>query len=406
MKRWFGAGLNQKIKQWAITAVLPVRPAGIIFLTVAVWASIGCDSNSFVPPPRPELQSGGLATSSKTNAGSTTSATPVGGKAIEVVLGHHGVEESELAQGSARKQAGIDKVRIKIAALAEQEPSARQVSLVREALSRHPLALIVEPTTPADPALPAAVLEAQEAGVPVVVVGRALTDTKIAPETKGSAAKPESAAPKSANSSTVRPRIFVTAAPFAPIATQMVNSAIRNAKNAQLTPAGGAVILFDRKSDPFVDKRVAAVHDALLAAGVNKIERLPFEMQGKVATKLLTDFLRDNPKTVLVFSLDYQSFTANKEVCDEISEQRPFVSAGYTTDDSFTGIAFFGEFAGIGHLGSTRLLRKAITTAPTVASGRETPDRIEVPIAFFDTPTNAAAPRVPAARKTAKSPIH
>ena len=57
--------------------------------------------------------------------------------------------------------------------------------------------------------------------------------------------------------------------------------------------------------DPFVHERVAAIRDALKAAGIthDRGDRV-LERQSRSAQKLLTERLKANPKLVMVFSVD------------------------------------------------------------------------------------------------------
>lgn len=88
---------------------------------------------------------------------------------------------------------------------------------MREAVARHPQALIVEPGDPADKELAKAIHEAQAAKVPVVLLDRPLAQGA---------------------GNTGAPTILVEPEPFADSARQLVASAIRNAKNAKLDPRG------------------------------------------------------------------------------------------------------------------------------------------------------------------------
>ena len=65
-------------------------------------------------------------------------------RSIELVLGPHDADESEVWKTTARSQAGLEKVKLKI--LGPAEPPSTQADLVREALDRHPRVLVVEST--------------------------------------------------------------------------------------------------------------------------------------------------------------------------------------------------------------------------------------------------------------------
>ena len=73
-----------------------------------------------------------------------------------------------------RTQAGIDKVKLRPTFSAIQDPPAQQVELVREAVARNPLALILEPADPADASMAEVLQKAREDGIPVVLLNRPL----------------------------------------------------------------------------------------------------------------------------------------------------------------------------------------------------------------------------------------
>ena len=78
---------------------------------------------------------------------------------------------------AARTQAGIDKVKLRSNVLRDADPPAQQVELVREAIARRPLALIVEPADPSDARMAEAVQKARTDGIPVVLLNRPLATT-------------------------------------------------------------------------------------------------------------------------------------------------------------------------------------------------------------------------------------
>jgi ABC-type sugar transport system substrate-binding protein len=371
--------------------------AGVVLLVVAAWASIGCDSNSFVPP-RPEELQGVVGGTTDTANGSAArvdlSAMPSSGKGIELVLDWHGAEETEVLKSAARTQAGHDTARLKIAVLGEKDSSSRQAELVREAVARHSLALVLEPADPSDPGLALAVREAQDAGVPVVLFGRALAvsqpvevahaDAKTGKV--GASPAPIQGTQASPGSRPARPPIVVMPPSFVPSAQLIVASAIRNAKNAGITPQKAAVLLVDTRSDSFVEQRVTAVRDALKAHQITTIKEIRFESDSTRAARLLSDFLRANPDIVLVFALDYHSFIATRQVSNDLAAERSLIKAGYTSDEQLANTTQFGEFAALAEFTPTRLIRKAITTAGAAAQGRDVPRRVEVQIIFHDSP--------------------
>jgi ABC-type sugar transport system substrate-binding protein len=357
-------------------------------VTMAAGASSGCGSGDFLPPPPAELQ-GALegAPGSAPGSGTATPGQSSSTITIDLILsGRTDAEETEIQKAGARTQAGFDKVRLHIIDPRESPDSPgktaatpqNQAQLVRAAVARHPHALVVEPADPADPALAQAIEEAGNAHVPVVLVGRPLTGLS-------QPAAPPLAAPTSSV-------ILVAPPPFAESAKQLVASAIRNAKNAKLNPQDGAFLLINTSGDALIPQRVAAIRDALKAAGITTLEEIPFSRDAQVGYKLLTDRLQANKKPPLVFSVDFNSSAASNHVASELAQDRPFVQAAYTSDDNLIRMTKMGELAAAVEFVPTRMLRKAISTAVSLAQGRDVSSRVEIPVVFHDSPEKAGLP--------------
>jgi ABC-type sugar transport system substrate-binding protein len=358
-------------------------------VTMAAGASSGCGSGDFLPPPPAELQ--GALEGAPGSAPGSVAATPgqsSGTKTIDLILsGKADAEETEVQKAAARTQAGFDKVRLHIIDPRESPDSPGkmaatpqdQAQLVRAAVARHLHALVLEPADPADQALAQAVQEAGNAHVPVVLVGRSLTGLP----------QPTAAPPLAAPTSSV---ILVAPPPFAESAKQLVASAIRNAKNAKLNPQNGAFLLINTSGDSLIPDRVASIRDALKAAGITTVEEIPFVRDAQVAGKLLTDRLQANKKLALVFSFDSTSSSASNHVATELAQDRPFVQAAYTSDDNLIRMTGMGEFAAVVEFFPTRMLRKAISTAVSLAQGRNVAGRVEFPVVFHDSPRGAGLP--------------
>ena len=177
--------------------------ARAVVMMAALWGSVGCESDSFVPPVNPELEGAvdaPVGVSVPSAAPTLSAGTPEPARPIEVILGQHGPDEAEVWKASARTQAGLDKTRLKISVLDELSPKSKQAELIREALVHRPRAFVVEPSNPADPRLVEAVDAVQDQGIPVVLVGRPLAATKPAAET------PDAKAPQSSASHETRRR--------------------------------------------------------------------------------------------------------------------------------------------------------------------------------------------------------
>jgi ABC-type sugar transport system substrate-binding protein len=373
----------------------------VVVASLVCGTFTGCDADSFVPPRPEELRvaGGGVPDASGAKAGLNKGLESLASaRAVELFLDRRDSDEGEYTIQQARVQAGIDKTKLKINMLELQDFPARQSELVREALRRNPLALILEAADPADRRLAEAVRDARAGGIPVVLLGRPLegasADSAGSGDGKGASekAQPQKKSGEAKTDAPVRnegPLVLVTATPFAPYAKQLVDSAMRNAKNAKLDPRGGAIILINTSSDAFVNDRVTALQQALSAAGLKTIEQVEFAKDLTLGKSILTERLKAQPKITLVLVVDTQAATACREANTDLVETRPFVMAGFASESQISNLTRTGDYAGVADFAPTRVLRKAISTAAAMVQGREVPSRVEIPIVFFDSPPDS-----------------
>jgi ABC-type sugar transport system substrate-binding protein len=311
---------------------------------------------------------------------------------VALVLARHDPDDAEILRSAARAQAGYEKVKLDITMLGDQDLPAQQAGLVKDALARTPLAVILEPADTQDKHLAQAVTEVQRAGVPVIFLNRSISPALL-------------------DAQASKPPILVGAPSFAASAQQLVESAIRNAKNGGLDPKRGAVLVINTVSDAFADERTSAIREALEKAGVDSksIEELRFAYKADLANKIVADGLKANTKAVLVFGLDSQclppirQYTSQKEFTDH-----PFVIAGYVADERLNPYVQSGDFAGLAEFNSNRLIRKAVTAAASLAQGKDVPQHVEIPVEFRDSPPRSGPAKnrgdLPGLPKRARDP--
>jgi len=374
--------------------------AGVAVL-VLIWAATGCDSASFAPPAPGEPDRVDLGASPKLFTPPASSdallPAPAGAKAIALILARHDPEDAEMLKSGARTQAGYDRVKLNITMLGDHDLPAQQAGLVQDALARSPLALILEPADTQDKHLAGAVAEAQRQGVPVLFLYRSLAPSRVGSQASAAgeptaltSALQESAAKNAApthSASAPKPPILVSAPSFASSAEQLVESAMRNAKNGGLDPKRGAIVVVNTVSDAFASERTSAIREALKKAGITSVEEIRFAYTADRADKTLSARLKTNTKAVLVFSVDSQCLSAIRQMASQPElEERPFVVAGFVSDDLLAPYTQTGAIAAIAEFNSTRLIRKAITAAASITQGKEVPERIDMPVRFHDSP--------------------
>jgi ABC-type sugar transport system substrate-binding protein len=373
--------------------------AWVVLATLALGTFAGCDADSFMPPRPEELRAagGGVPDAANARVGLANGADALAGSApaVELLLDRRDADEAEIVTSAVRTQAGIDRTKLKIHVLEVQDLPARQAELIREALARNPRALIIEPSDPADRGLAEAVRDARSKGVPVVMLERPLEGAEAA---NGSSGDSKAATPGQSDSSSGKtaplsrrdgPLVLVTAQSFAPFSKQLVESAMRNAKNAKLDPQGGAIILVNTSSDIFVNDRIAALRQALSAAGVKTIEQVAFAKQIPLGKALLTERLKAQPKISLVFAVDSLSATTCREANTDLVENRPFIMAAFASESHISDLTRVGDMAGVAEFAPLKVIRKAVNIASAIAQGKEVPSRVELPIIYYDSPANS-----------------
>jgi ABC-type sugar transport system substrate-binding protein len=365
------------------------RRIGIVLavsMMAATWA--GCGNDFVTPPPSVSRDEGGSGERVSTTADSKPTTEPfvLGGtvRRIDFIVSSRvDAEQAQIEEAAARMQAGYDRARLHFlpkddtgnsdrpgngSAASSAAGSKSQAELIRGSLAAKPQAIIVDPDDPEDKELAHAIHEARAARVPVVVLGRPIPEVG------------------EAKSTVAAPMIVVAPQSFADSASQIVKLAIRNLKNAKIDPARGAVLLISASGDRFVPDRVAAVREALKAAKVASIDELRIPKEITAGAAALKKHLQGDPKPVMVFFFDFNGAAACKEVASDLGEKRPFVRAGYTSDDGRTRMVRSGEYAAVGEYEPTRLIRKAVTVAAAAAQRRESKEKEEIPINVLESP--------------------
>jgi ABC-type sugar transport system substrate-binding protein len=362
-----------------------IRSAGIpalgAMLLLAVAASIGCDSNSFVPSRPEELSGTGTVTTVplKDAPSAPASLEIASVRAVEIVLAPRDGDEAEIWKNAARTQSGHEKIKVKLAIPAADQAQLKQIELIRESMARHPRVLVVEPVDPTDSDLAHAVAETRGQGIPVVLVGRPLTGANKALAT--------------AAASATAPLVLVAPPPFASSAHELVAAAIRNAKAAELDPNGGALIVVNTLGDQFISERVAEIQKALKTAGITSVEEIRFADDAPTGEKLVKESLKAHPKVAMIFSVDYESTLAIRNLMNGKSDVPLFVSGCYTLDTNMQDLGNQLSVAAAVEFTPVRLLRKAISTAVSLAQGKVISSPVELSVVVDDRPLHAVGLR-------------
>jgi ABC-type sugar transport system substrate-binding protein len=373
--------------------------AGAILAVSSAMILIGCDSKSTFLPPPPDGLRGAMSEDTIDVPAPGLEGASSGARSVEMILDHRDPIEIDGVMSAARTQAGIDTVRLRPKLLGDADLPSHQVELVSEAIARHPLALIVEPSDPSDTRMAEVLQKAQGDGIPVVLVNRPLIATSSNASAARNSSVPTNAAGQAPSGmpDSPRSRLLVLVAPpsFTQSARQLVASTIRNAKNAQLDPHGGAVLLANKFVDPFAHERSTAIRDALKDAGITTVEEISFSKSADLGAKLLKEKLATNSKLVLVFAIDGLSTSAARLAMSELIPDRLFVQAAFASDGNYADMTRVGDFAAVAAFAPNRVIRKAITTAVSLSQGHDMPARIEVPVEVYDSDEKSSTPQSP-----------
>jgi ABC-type sugar transport system substrate-binding protein len=342
----------------------------LLILATSLFAA-GCDAFTFNPPRPPELV--------------TKTATPVGAglnsssaKTVEVILMPRIEADVETLKSTTRLQAGIDKIRVQVTAPPVEAPASAQAELVRKVVERKPPALVIEAPKDPVPELIEAVAEARKAGIPVVAVGYPLGESKSS----------------EASSSSARPIVLATHKDFKPSVRIVVADAMRCARNGEIAPDSGAVILVDETVDSLVRARADAIRDALKEAGVKKIEELPFARSIKAAKQKLIEYLKAHKETTMVFATDAGGIAAADDATEILKKDHRYVIAGFSDNEAARNQVQMGEYAAIAVFSIDRLLRRGVNIASSLMRGVEVPDRVEIEVPAVESGEKAALPRM------------
>jgi hypothetical protein len=302
-----------------------------------------------------------------------------------MIAGPRGPDESDSLKHTARAVAGREMSRILISVVGETDSPGTQAELVRKAVNRNSLALVVEPVDPADSELAQAVTEAREQGLPVVIMGRPLTGlphSSIAPP-----GSPKTAGPAIGSLVNVVPEDFASSA------RPIVEAAIRNARNAKLSPEA-AVLMVNASVDRLAEDRAAGLREALRNAGITAVEQLPITADTATAKADLIALLRANRKPSMVLATDLTGLTAAALATAVLGDDHLYVVGGYSWEDALASAVNGGEYAAIAVFSMDRLVARAVKTAVAASRGERLPDRVQLEVPVLESPENSAAPRM------------
>lgn len=309
------------------------------FATCLVCTIAGCGSDSFLPPPRPELNA------------VREGAVPAAAKLVDLILDGPDTEDRTAMIQMAVKDAGIAKVSLRASGLKAGDSPDRQAALIRESVAHGAAALIVEAIDA--PPVVDALNEARKKGIQIVILDRALAS--------GERGKPF-------------PR--VTFEPFDKVALEMVEAAKNEAAHVNIPPDGKAIILVNEKADNHTVDRVAAIKSALEKVGISLAETLTFAGDAASAEAVLGPKIRGHRTISYVFAEDDRGLSGAYAVRQSQDEGKAatFLASGFVSYDLRLRREAVSVCAAVVDRNLEGLVRKSIDVAVALTNGKAVPD--------------------------------
>lgn len=325
-----------------LRTVLP-RYAGLVLSSLFLTALVGCGSESFAPPPPPEL-------SQIPNARNTPPAV-----ALELILaGSDGSWRAALEEAT-RLEAGKAKVLFTSARPATGDPPAKQADLIRAAAGRGINVLVVEPNE--TPEVAEALNEVRTRGVTVVLYWRSVP-----------ARDPGVPIP------------VVRYAAYARPAEELVGKVIQDAKDSKLAPDGPALVSVDSPAAPDAQEMVDAITSALKKHGVKDVKTVPVAGGPEAATKAFAKEVDADPKATIAIGLDESGTNAVLGEYQELRSHRGMAMGAIASLDRTLSASAKMDFAAIVDRNYSRLAKKAIELATSQQRGEKVDADTRVPL--------------------------
>ncbi|SIO45792.1 ABC-type sugar transport system, substrate-binding protein, contains N-terminal xre family HTH domain [Singulisphaera sp. GP187] len=332
---------------------MPRSHALTLWALIPVLGLSGCESDTFMPPPNPEL---------------TAPAPPPPVRVVEMILPTNSTPDQNALAQYLRLVASREKTSYRTSAPEPNDPPRRQADLIRKAAERGATVLIVQPAQDAE--VTKALHEVRAQGVSSVLLAEPLSEA-----------------------GTGKPFPIVEPAPYSDAAGKIIETAVEAAKTVKLPADGTAVILTVLKPDADLKAGAEALAAALKKAGVAHSEPLTYDGTLEGAKSALNTRLEADPKLAIVLIGEQVGLTGALDVRSKLKGKRPIVVAGYVPSDPPISEMLSMQTAAMAVRNIPQLARQAFKTALQVAEGDAVPDRTAVPddvrrfaSAYVDTP--------------------
>ncbi len=374
---------------WPVCGITAGAAAMAVMLAVSL-ISAGCDSNSFAPPPPPELKvparPGFAATYEGAGSAASSSVPSVGKPAsrsvriVELILARPANDDRVYLDHLLRQDLATFRIPVRLTQPDPQKRSSPEdlAGAIRAAVSRGVAGLVVEPTE--DEVVVNALYEAVGRGVAVLLLDR----------------------PVPARGGKSIPLIEYTA--FDDVGRQLVTAALEAGPSFKPARPGRIIILHHRSDDPYLERGFQSLVGPCRTAG-KPMEILEFDGNAEQGMAVMKKSLEADPGLEILLVDDAVGVSVGFRIhFDRIkSNGAGFVLAGYLSND-YRSSTFLDLMYAMGDRSVQSYASKTSLAIRSLMESRAVGDVVEVPITFRQrstnpNPTSKAIEAPPTARK-------
>ncbi|MDX2035334.1 MAG: ABC transporter substrate-binding protein [Isosphaeraceae bacterium] len=336
----------------------------LLLAVCSMCAAAGCDSVSFVPPPRDIDR----PSARPPYRGSSTAA-----KEIVLILPAEKNSDLSVWEAIARQEAGLSRIGFRTLELDPKDPPAKQAELIEKTAPTTSGLFVV---TNRSPETTAALARLSAKKTPIVLLGRAL--------------------PESADSAKVDATLVVSA-PYDASAKELVAAVVTDARK-RIDLAKGtlqAAIIRSAMVDETSAERASALLAAAKAAGVEVVADETFSGAPDDFTKILDRIKRNHPKLAVLLCVEEGALSGLTSYKQESVEKpgaeteglvlQPLVGdefrvVGYISTKANNNLVGLGQVSALGDRNVRDLPREAVRAMTAKLEGKPVPPKIEIPI--------------------------
>jgi ABC-type sugar transport system substrate-binding protein len=319
----------------------------LLSLFIASAPLLGCDSDSFVPPPR----------AGKKASTAISPATPQQSKEIILILPAEDNPDIQFYDAICRLEAGNLKVIFQSFRPSPGDSKGKQAELIKKAVADGAAALIV--VADGSDATVLALADVDQTKTPIILLGRPVDAPKSGP-----------------------PYTLVTFPPFGASAKKIVEALLEDARKLGAPLDGTALYIQDSNADETSDARNAALTEALKAAKTPIAATVTTTENIADSHKPAVQVLKTDPKIAIIVADDDSGITIGPSLHKESKSKIYQPLGGFVQPRSGPSAVVTGQATAVVERNVEALARKAVRVALERAEGKKGPERQEVELVF------------------------